>query len=532
VKDTNDENLVTKIFLKKTNSEKFSLIAILAIISTGFLIRLYYNPHDIPVNFDGLLYFWYAIDTNLLGAFPSNIPINNNGWPLFLSIFFSFVKSENFLDYMFLQRLISIIISTCTIFIIYLICKEFFLEKYALVGSILFAFEPRVILNSVLGISDAFYLFLGSLALLIILRYHQKIWYLPFILSAFTIIVRVEGIFVFVGLSVVYFLKSQKNKILKYLIGIIIFSLIILSFSILRIDATGTDGISSKFTGSPKEIEMYSERNPGINLIQEGVVNFIKFFGWVLIPLFIIFVPTGFFIAIRDKEKFPILFSLIITFSIPPLYAMIIQAYDTRFFIMLYPIFCVFSLYSIKFIDKKINKKNIFLIVLIIGIILSSGIFLEMKKIDIENKKEEIKIAEVIVDHTKGINQYFPESSYIPIIGMQNLEKFPILSSEFESIGELGYCLNVHHCKYMIPIHQSSLEHFIIDNQNNELTHIIVDENKRLVFLNDIFENEQNYPFLIKEYDSKENGFKYHVKIFRINYNEFNEFYKNSLNEN
>ena len=52
-----------------------------------------------------------------------------------------------------------------------------------------------------------------------------------------------------------------------------------------------------------------------------------------------------------------------------------------------------------------------------------------------------------------------------------------------------------------------------------------------LMFQN-IFVNEQNYPFLIKEFDSKENGFKYHVKIFRINFEEFNEFYKNGLDEN
>ena len=42
--------------------------------------------------------------------------------------------------------------------------------------------------------------------------------------------------------------------------------------------------------------------------------------------------------------------------------------------------------------------------------------------------------------------------------------------------------------------------------------------NASFVLDQNIFHNEKNYPFLIKEYDSKENGFKYHVKLFKINY--------------
>ena len=41
--------------------------------------------------------------------------------------------------------------------------------------------------------------------------------------------------------------------------------------------------------------------------------------------------------------------------------------------------------------------------------------------------------------------------------------------------------------------------------------------------LEKIFDNEKEFPYLIKEYDSKENGFKYHVKLFRINYDKFSE---------
>ena len=36
------------------------------------------------------------------------------------------------------------------------------------------------------------------------------------------------------------------------------------------------------------------------------------------------------------------------------------------------------------------------------------------------------------------------------------------------------------------------------------------------------FENEDRYPYLIKEWDSKDEGFAYHVKIFKIDYDLFN----------
>ena len=38
---------------------------------------------------------------------------------------------------------------------------------------------------------------------------------------------------------------------------------------------------------------------------------------------------------------------------------------------------------------------------------------------------------------------------------------------------------------------------------------------------NYIFFNENEFPYLEKVYDSKEKGYDYHVKLFKINYKEF-----------
>ena len=71
---------------------------------------MYYFPYGIPITMDGLVYFKYAIDVSILDSLPQT-SLTNNGWPTFLSFFFSNVNSENFLDYMTVQRIVSISIS-------------------------------------------------------------------------------------------------------------------------------------------------------------------------------------------------------------------------------------------------------------------------------------------------------------------------------------------------------------------------------------------------------------------------------------
>ena len=107
----------SKIFSKNT------IICLGIIALTGFLIRLFYFPEGIPITLDGATYFWYANDLSITGTFPVNADIVNNGWPTFLSVFFHFFNSENFLDYMMLQRYVTIIISVATIIPVFILCR-------------------------------------------------------------------------------------------------------------------------------------------------------------------------------------------------------------------------------------------------------------------------------------------------------------------------------------------------------------------------------------------------------------------------
>ena len=149
---------------------------------------------------------------SLLDEFPPGYTFPNNGWPSFLYIFFSLFNSDDFLDYMNLQRSLSIIISVSTIIPVYLLCTRFFKKQYAILGSILFAFEPRLILNSTLGISEPLFIMLGTISLYFFLSKKWMYIYLSFVIAALYTLVRYEGLLLIVPLSIIFLIRFRKDK--------------------------------------------------------------------------------------------------------------------------------------------------------------------------------------------------------------------------------------------------------------------------------------------------------------------------------
>ena len=79
-----------------------------------------------------------------------------------------------------------------------------------------------------------------------------------------------------------------------------------------------------------------------------------------MIPVFIIFLPFGIIQFLRKKiENTSFIITFLIISSIPIFYAYLVQAQDTRYLYVLYPIFCVISIYPIEKIMNKINATGI-----------------------------------------------------------------------------------------------------------------------------------------------------------------------------
>ena len=71
-----------------------------------------------------------------------------------------------------------------------------------------------------------------------------------------------------------------------------------------------------------------------------------------------------------------------------------------------------------------------------------------------------------------------------------------------------------------------TVEELITNGETRELKYIaILEEGSHFFpFLNDVYYNEKNYPFMKKVFDSKEMNYKeFQVKVFEIDYNKFHD---------
>lgn len=487
-----------------------SLALLVAIFLVSIFLRLYYYPHNIPIALDGQAFFWYANDMAILGKFPTGYGFPNNTWPAFLSLFFSMHHSTNFMDYMTIQRVVSMLFSVITIIPVYLLCKKFVDSPYALMGAAVFAFEPRIIQNSLLGLTDPLFIFLIAMTGLLFASESKKSVYASFMVAGLASIVRPEGVFMFFAISSMFFVRGRRESrvILRYLVALSIFILTILPMTIIRIDMGAGDPITGRLSSESGYILSSPENDPNSNLLLyfiNGIENPIKLVGWTMIPIFVILLPVGFFWLFKKTDYKKLLLICIIGLLLVPAVYSMTRGSDTRYLLPLYPFFCVLSAMTVQIFGSRIKKNNLFLILVIVGVLLTSVVFLDFRKVDLDHEREALEIGRHVNDKTTVINEYYPESLYVNIPDFERA--FPILHENFKETVRVEI------------VKEKSLSEFINTAEEKGITHLVVDDNEnRPEFFKLILENEENYRFLTKEFDSHDYGFSYHVKIFRINY--------------
>lgn len=503
---------------------KSPFFALFVIGVAGLLIRLHYFPYNLPIILDGSIYFWYANDMSLLGSFPNGYNFPNNGWPSFLSLFFSLLRSENFLDFMYVQRLLTISISVLTVIPIYLLARRFVEKQYALIASGIFIFEPRIIINALLGITESSFILLSVLSLYFVLGNKIRYVYIGFGIAAIAALIRYEGLLLLAPLSVSYFCRFRPHKqfITKYFIALAICVLILIPMTYERIQTTGNDGLISHITAAAKAHPYIVEHTPQKSssyydeVILNAVLSLIRYIGWVQIPIFIFFVPLALVIFLkekRDKIKDHRIITLLVftaAMLLPAIYAYSRGIQETRYLYILFPVFCLMSAYAIRKMSNKFGRTRIFVMVLFASIIMISIGFIEIKGLDTKHQLEAFTIANKISKISQGINPY-SEDEYIKANWISN-QKFPTLRS-----------LIIEEPKLIFYNDTTSYYDYIKQGKENGLTHIVTDglfrgESDIDHVLNNVFTNEDNYPYLQKIYDSSEDGYSYHLKVFEIKY--------------
>lgn len=489
----------------------------------GITIRLHYLPYNIPIAFDGLNYFWYAIDTNVLGYFPSGQNFPNNGWPAFLSLFFTFVKSGNFLDYMNLQRVISVVISVLTIIPLYSLLRKFVRPHYAMFGLVLFVFEPRIIENSLLGITDVAFLFLIITSISFLLSNNSKVIYCSFVIAALSSLVRYEGILLLIPFSVVFFIKfKNKDKmILRYLLVLAIFALVVLPMAYLRVQTTGKDGLVSHVGAASNfvyntTVPHGSSSKSFNDFVLSAITQLVKYSGWLTIPNYVWFFPLGiivFFTKLNFEKKVIILITIFLVAA--PSYAYGRGIQEIRYLFVLIPLFSIISILGFEKIIQRTNHEKLLVTTLSFVVIIGLIVLLTLNPFEHQKELERYEIAQEVVLTAKGTNDITHIVKYYKSAALIGHE-FPM-----QRIDSLKFIPKVVDTKSF-----STLTDYLNYGMNNDLTHLILD-GKSSSFLDDAYNNEEKYPYLMKRFDSADRGFYDHVKIFEINYEEFRQNYLN-----
>ncbi len=522
------------------------IIPILATI--GIILRLYIFPYEIPFSLDSLDLFTYAVKTNQIGQVPIDFALDNNGWPLFVSAFFNIVNSDNFFDLVHLQRFLSLSFSVLTIIPIYYLSRKFFNNKFALIAVSLFIFDFRLIIDSIGGGNMPIFIFLMTSGIcLFILK--PKMVYFSFILVALSSIIRYEGLLIFIPFTIMYLIKYKKEKsyLLKYGIAIFFAILIIFPIALIRIENTGSDGFVSGFSAitsyynhelltgysaqcpyvdpdcSTKMINDEEWTKPGKDnvtpFIISGITGLVKYFSLNAVPIFFLFLIPSIILIIKKQNFRKISFdfwtlifsSLFLIF--PAFYAYGRHFEETRYLFIIFPLLCIFCLNGLNF--KKFNdSKIVFFIIIGIILVISFGA-ITYKDVQLKNEyeREVFIITEYIAKNIDGINYFNPESQFMK--SADAYDKWPETLDIDES--------RKSHVKRITNListdNYNSLEEFILDSESKGLTHLYVDGNDfRNKIENDVFYNEDNFPYLFKQYDSKNYGLSYHVKIFKIDF--------------
>jgi len=489
-------------------------ISLLILLFSSLALRFFYFPYELPLIADGMDYFAYSTDIVSFGYLPTEWTPINNGWPILLSFWFSIINLENSFQYMQLDRTISIILSSLTAIPVYYLCKRFFDEKIALVGSAIFIFDPRILLNSLLGITEPLFILLGISSLVIFLKYSQKSIIFSFILASFCTIILSEGLFLFAILTILFFIKYKFSKeIFKiYVPSLVIFILILLPIMDYRTDVVGYDGIFQRVAlGSTQILTSNAGENANQPKIFDGLKLFGTYLGWILIPNFLIFLPYGFILFFKNRRKDSIFILIfLIVYSLPILYAYIVKAQDTRYFYFLFPIFSLISLFAVEKYISYFKRKNIILFLIIISLLISSIIFYEFEKND--DNDELNHMAKVISEKEWGLNYHPTISRYIYANELPSSWPYEINKVDFKTdiIRTSNFTGSIENIQSYISI------------SRHKLSHIMVDEDPNLPeFLQDVYHNEENYPFLKKVFDSNDFGYEYSTRIFEIDFKKF-----------
>ena len=526
----------------------------LAFISLCF--KLFLVDFSIPVNSDNLAYVLNGI-AHSNGDFdhPSARSI---GWSLFLSPFFSLMNSNDILDYSNTAKIISIGISTATIFLIYKVGRKFFDERYSLVAACLFAFLPQLNYNSVLAFSEPLFIFSAIASFYFLLNSKSKFVIIALIFAAFSYWIRLNGIILFLIISITYILTFKKSRIFlkNYGLGLVVFLIIISPMLLQKYEQFGDPFYSSyqdtMFSKNYEELisnislntktsaSSYIENNGILDFIYtffiSGFINSVILLSKISFPYLFILIPFGILFSFRafdQKSQYTKANWIFILSSIFLMSFILSIIPEKRFLLFLMPFLVLFSVipiqrvteYGLSTFSLSRKQKDIFLVIVIIIIIILSGLFtLRYEKLDPVLENEKMDFAKYALENLHGntLRDFGGATDYINFVILLD-------HNDFQDFKIRSWADGTERNKFAYQetgVSASNIEDLVLKGESLNLNYLISNQHTTFYYpyIDQVYHNEKQYPYLIKIFDSSEYGYeKLKIKVFEINYEKFHK---------
>lgn len=252
-----------------------------------------------------------------------------------------------------LQKILSILFSSGFVVATFLFLRNFLPARYSLFGAALVAFEPHVIENATLGVTEPLYLFLSALGLWLGTK-HTKKKILGILCTILGSMVRLDGLFVLSGI-ILYQISKRKKILILTVMAPLVF------FVILQIPLYDhTNIISLKVNHEIIVLKEYFGDSVTLGIKKLG--NSVLYLGWSTWPSFLILIPFGIIsLYIKSKRHLALFLGMIVFMSGSGILAYL-RAYDTRYFMHLYPMFALVSSYGLKLILDRFGQKAVCLL--------------------------------------------------------------------------------------------------------------------------------------------------------------------------
>ena len=542
----------TKLQLSRSNVVLYLILIV--IISLG--LKLYLVDFSLPVNSDNLSYVLNGI-AHSNGDFDHS-PSRSIGWSLFLSPFFSLMNSNDFLDYSNVAKIISIGVSTATIFLIYKVGRKFFDERYSLVAACLFAYLPYLNYNSVMALSEPLFIFSILMSFYFLLNDKSKFIILALAFAGFSYWIRLNGIILFLIVSITYILTFKKSRIFlkNYGLGLVVFLIIISPMLLQKYEQFGDPFYSSyqdtMFSKNYEELisnislntktsaSLYIEKNGILDFIYtffiSGFINSVILLSKISFPYLFILIPFGILFSFRafdQKSQYTKANWIFILSSIFLMSFILSVVPEKRFLLFLMPFLVLFSVipiqrvteYGLSTFSLSRKQKDVFLVIVIIIIIILSGLFtLRYDKLDPVLENEKMDFAKYALENLHGntLRDFGGATDYINFVILLD-------HNDFQDFKISSWADGTERNKFAYQetgVSASNIEDLVLKGESLNLNYLISNQHTTFYYpyIDQVYHNEKQYPYLIKIFDSSEYGYeKLKIKVFEINYEKFHK---------